>query len=164
MDIGKAFMDSWNTYIKNFIIILLAGIVSAILGILVCPFVGFQMMFVKAKRGAAVSFNDVFAPFTKFINLFFGAIWMGIILLALYIPAVLCFYLSWNAVGGILAVVAVLAAIYLAVGWMFALLIIHDKGTSINAGMKASRAMVSKGNWWMHLLLLVSGRYRRRDR
>lgn len=155
MDIGKAFVDSWNTYIKNFIIIILAGIISAILGFLIAPLVGFQMMFVKAKRGGAVSFNDVFAPFSRFLSVFFGAIWIAVILALAFAPAAICFYLGWNAAGGILAFAAVLLDIYLGTSWIFALLFIYDKGLSINAGMKASRALVTKNNWWMHFLLLV---------
>ncbi|MBU1866875.1 MAG: hypothetical protein KKD13_00155, partial [Candidatus Margulisbacteria bacterium] len=61
MDIGKAFVDAWNTYTKNLIVIILAAIVSSILWYLIVPMVGFQMMFVKAKRGEGVSFNEVFS-------------------------------------------------------------------------------------------------------
>ena len=155
MDIGKAFVDSWNIYIKNFIIILLAGIVSSILGILVAPYVGFQMMFIKGKRGSGISFNDVFAPFSKFLSLFFGAIWIGIILLLALIPAVICFYMQWNLIGGILMLAGILLDIYLGVSWMFALLLVYDKNLSINDALKASKEIVSKNNWWMHLLLLI---------
>ncbi|MFA4967764.1 MAG: hypothetical protein WC624_06060 [Candidatus Margulisiibacteriota bacterium] len=155
MDIGKAFVDSWNAYIKNFIIIILAGIVSSILSILIAPTVGLQMMFVKAKRGEAVSFNDIFAPFSKFVNLFFGAIWIGIILMLAMVPAGICFYFNWGMVGGILMLAAIILDIYLGVSWMFSLLLIYDKGLSINDGLKASKELVAKNNWWMHLLLLV---------
>lgn len=155
MDIGKAFVDSWNIYVKNIIIIILAGVISSILGILVAPLVGFQMMFVKAKRGNPVSFNDVFAAFSAFINLFFGAIWIGIILTLMYIPMGICFYLGWNAIGFLFLIAAVLVDIYLGVNWMFALLLIYDKGLSIGAGMKASRELVAKNNWWLHLVLLI---------
>ena len=58
MDIGKAFVDAWNSYTKNFVILILAAIVSSILGFLIAPMVGFQMMFVKAKRGEGV-FMDI---------------------------------------------------------------------------------------------------------
>ncbi|MDD5382785.1 MAG: hypothetical protein PHH60_03925, partial [Candidatus Margulisbacteria bacterium] len=29
------------------------------------------------------------------------------------------------------------------------------KGLSINAGLAASRALVTKNNWWLHFLLVV---------
>ncbi|MFA4906366.1 MAG: hypothetical protein WC645_07675 [Candidatus Margulisiibacteriota bacterium] len=155
MDIGKAFTDSFNIYIKNFIIILLASIVSSILGFLICPLVGFQMMFVKAKRGGAIAFNDVFAPFSKFINIALGAAWIAILLALTFVPSVICFYLGWNLVGSLLAVAAILLAIYLGVSWMFALLLIYDKGLSVNQGLKASRELVAKNNFWMHLVLVI---------
>lgn len=155
MDIGKAFVDSWNIYIKNFIIILLAGIVATILSILVAPLIGFYMMFVKAKRGASISFNDVFGQFGKFVPLFFGAIWIAILCGLCLAPGIICLVMGWNTIGGILLFLGVLAVIYLAVCWMYALYIIADKGLGINASLAASRALVTKNNWWMHLLLLI---------
>ncbi|HTY13015.1 MAG TPA: hypothetical protein VMD02_02375 [Candidatus Omnitrophota bacterium] len=155
MDIGKAFVDSWNVYIKNFIIIFLAGIVASILGFLVAPYIGAMTMFVKAKKGGSIGFGDVFAPFSKFINLFFGAIWIGILLMLCWLPAVVCFYLSWNAIGMILSLAALIADIYLGVCWMYSLLMVYDKGISVNDSLKASRELVTKNNFWMHLLLLI---------
>jgi len=155
MDIGKAFVDSWNNYVKNIVIIILAGIVSSIIGILVAPLVGFQMMFVKAKRGQPVAFNDVVAPFSCFVNLFFGAILIGLILTLMFAPMGICFYLGWNAIGFLFLLAAILIDIYLGVCWMFALLLIYDKGLSIIEGMKASRELVTKNNWWLHLVLVI---------
>lgn len=156
MDIGKAFVDSWNIYIKNFIIILLAGIVASILSILVAPLVGFYMMFVKAKRGVAISFNDVFGQFGKFVPLFFGAIWIGILMLLILAPGIVVLSMGWNnTIGGLLLAIGILADIYLGVCWMYALYIIADKGLGINASLSASRALVTKNNWWMHLLLMI---------
>ena len=155
MDIGKAFIDAWSIYIKNFVILVLAGIVAAILSILVAPMVGFQMMFVKAKRGEQIAFNDIFAPFKSFVNLFFGAVWIGILVFLMLLPGIICLNMGWNAVGGVLLFLGILAAIYFGISWIFALLLIYDKGLSINNGMKASRALVQKNNWWMHLLLII---------
>ncbi|MCX5726104.1 MAG: glycerophosphoryl diester phosphodiesterase membrane domain-containing protein [Candidatus Saganbacteria bacterium] len=155
MDISKAFVNSWNTYVKNFIVIILASIVAMLLSILVAPLIGFQMMFVKAKRGSSINFNDIFAPFSCFLPLFLGAIWIGILLALAFIPAVICFYLKWNAIGAILMIAAWIFDIYLGVNWMFALLLVYDKKMKIGEAMKASQAMVSKNNWWMHLVLLI---------
>jgi len=155
MDIGKAFKDSFNIYVKNFIIILLAGIVSSLLGFLIAPLVGFQMMFVKAQRGGSVAFNDVFAPFSKFINLALGALWISIVIALCFVPSIVCFYFNWNLVGALLIVAAILLVIYLGVSWMFALLMIYDKGLSIGQGLKASRELVAKNNFWMHLVLVI---------
>ena len=155
MNIGKAFTDSWNVYIKNFIVIFLAGIVASILSILVAPYIGFMLMFASAKKGGTIGFGDVFAPFSKFVNLFFGAIWIGILLMLCWLPSIICFYLGWNTIGMILSLEAIIADLYLGVCWMFSLLMVYDKGLSINDSLKASRELVTKNNFWMHLLLLI---------
>jgi hypothetical protein len=155
MDIGKAFSDSWNTYLKNFIIIFLAGIVSAILGILIAPMVGLQMMFVKAKRGGAVAFGDVFAPFSKFLSLVLAILFFGLVMVGFMIPSVICFYFNWPMIGSIFMLLAVLAELYLGVCWMFSLMLIYDKGLAVMDSLKTSREIVLKNNWWMHLLLVI---------
>lgn len=165
MDIGKAFVDSWNIYIKNFIIVILAALVAGLLsvitlGILAIPLIiGFQMMFVNAKRGKTIVFNDVFAPLGNFFRLFFGAIWLAILALLPLLPGIICLVMNWNRnwnrIGWLLVAAGILAAIYLGVNWLFALLLVQDKGLSINAALKASREMISKNNWWLHLLLLI---------
>ena len=155
MDIGKAFVESWNIYIKNFIIILLASIVSTLLGFLIAPTIGLQYMFVKAKRGNAVAFNDVFAPFGRFFSVFFGGILIGVLILLCFVPAMVCSYLNWNTLAGILAALGAVAVVYLGVCWIFSLMLVYDKGLSIIDGLKTSRAMVTKNGWWLHFLLLV---------
>jgi hypothetical protein len=160
MDIGKAFVDSWNIYVKNFIILILALLVAGVLGIitlgiLAIPlFVGFQMMFVNAKRGKAIAFNDVFAPIGNFFKLVGAVLWMAILILLALLPGIICLMMNWNTIGGILLAAGILFDIYLGVNWMFALLLIQDKGLSISSALKASKELVGKNNWWMHLLLV----------
>jgi uncharacterized membrane protein len=74
---------------------------------------------------------------------------------ALYLPSFLCFYLNWGALGGLLMFAAVLVTIYLGVCWMFSLLLVVDKNMKAMDAIKASREMVVKNNWWLHLLLGV---------
>jgi uncharacterized membrane protein len=142
MDIVKPFKDAWEIYIKNFIVIILAAIIVGILsvitlGILAIPLhVGLLMLFVKAKRGASVVLNDIFAPISKFVTLLFGGSWISILVaigLVLLILPGLC-WLSW---------------------WMYALLFIYDKGLGIGAGMRASKEIVRKNNLWLHLVFLL---------
>ncbi len=155
MDIGKAFTDTWDIYVKNFVNIILAGIVAMILSILVVPMVGFQMMFVKAKRGGAPVLNDVFVPFGKFLDLLLGALCIGIVLFLAIVPSMLFYLLNWNFLGMILLLGGIALDIYLGVSWMFALLLIYDKGLSIGDSLKASKELVAKNNFWMHLLLVI---------
>jgi uncharacterized membrane protein len=142
MDIVKAFKDAWNVYVKNFFTIFLSSVAVLILsvvtlGILYIPLmVGLQMLFVKAKRGQEISLNDIFSPIKRFFALFFGSIWIGILIiigLILFIVPGLC-WASW---------------------WMYALLFIFDKEMKIGEGMRASKEVIRRNNLWMHLLLLV---------
>lgn len=142
MDIVKAFKDAFDIYIKNFIVIILATLVAIALGmltlgILYIPLlVGVQMLFVKAKRGKPLVFNEIFSPIKRFFAIFFGSIWIGILvvigLILLIVPGLI--WASW---------------------WMFALLFIVDKGMGIGAGMAASKEIVRKNNLWLHLLLII---------
>ena len=144
MDIVKAFTDAWDIFSKNFVMYGLATLVVVILGmatigILYIPLiVGLQMMFVKAKRGEKVILHDLFNPFKHFFDLFFGSIWIAILVLlglCLLIVPGLCFA-AW---------------------WMYAPLFIADKGKHIGQAMRASKEMVRGKNLWTHLLLLVLG-------
>ncbi|MCU0641482.1 MAG: hypothetical protein MUC35_05280 [Candidatus Margulisbacteria bacterium] len=155
MDIGKAFVDSWTIYIKNFIVILLAGIIAALLGWLIAPTIGLQFMFVKAKRGGAVVFNDVFAPFGKFFPLLGAALLICLLFGLSFVPAVVCFNYGWNLIGGLFMAAAVIGVVYYGVCWLFALMLIYDKGVPIVESLKASRALVVKNGWWQHFLLLI---------
>ncbi len=148
-------------YTKNFVTLILALLVAGILsiitlGILAIPlFIGFQMIFVKIKRGEAAQLNEIFSPLKNFFKLLFGALWMGIIEAAVLIPGILCLYFQLNVLGGILLVAGILLDIYFGVTWMFALLLMYDKGLSINQGLKTSMSLVLKNNFWMHLLLVI---------
>ena len=142
MDIVKPFKDAWEIYIKNFLTILLATLITIILGmitlgILILPLVvGLQMLFVKAKRGQPIALNDIFAPIKRISAIYFSGIWICILvaigLILLIVPG-LC-WASW---------------------WMYSLLFIFDKGLGIGAGMRASKEIVRKNNLWMHLILIL---------
>lgn len=161
MDIGKAFVDSWNVYIRNFILVILAFLLVLIitiitLGILSVPvFVGFQMMFVKAKRLETVSINELFAPIKNYFKLIFAVMAMGLIGFLLIVPSLICYYFNWNALTGALLLAAIIINVYLCVSWMFSLLLIQDKGLSIKQAFKISRELVSKNNFLMHFLLIL---------
>jgi len=142
MDIVKAFTDAFNIYIKNFIIIILATLVAMVLGmftlgLLYLPLlVGVQMLFVKAKRGQPLVFAEIFSPIKRFFALFFGSIWMAILviigIILLIVPGLI--WASW---------------------WIFMMLFIFDKQMGIGAAMRASKDVVRKNNVWLHLLLII---------
>ncbi|MBI5701314.1 hypothetical protein HZC34_05680 [Candidatus Saganbacteria bacterium] len=161
MNIGKAFGDSWGIFTKNLITIILAFIVVGVLGILTLGilllplFVGFQMMFVKAKRGEQISLNDVFSQIKNFWRFLLCVIIIGLTCSIFFLVSALFFNFGYNLVGGILVALGIITAIYFGVSWMFAFLIIADKGMPAIDSLKASKMIVSKNNFFMHLLMLI---------
>jgi len=104
MDIGKAFNDAWSIYSKNAITIILSFLVTAILsiitiGILATPlFTGFQMLFVKAKRGEAVELKNIFDPLKNFLNLIIAGLIVFVIVVLIYIIPMLFYrYIGKNS-------------------------------------------------------------------
>src|SRR3989338_3092764 len=141
MNIGKPFVDSWNIYIKNLGTILIGLIILIILsvitlGVLYIPLlIGLQILFVKAKRGQAITANEVLAPVSRYFSLSFGSICICFLvlfgLLLLIVPGLA--WASW---------------------WMFAALIMYDKNAHIEEGMRLSKEIVRKNGTWWHLLFL----------
>jgi hypothetical protein len=142
MNIGKPFVDSWNIYIKNlgtifiaFIILIILTVVT--LGTLYIPLlIGLQMLFVKAKRGEAITSNEVLAPVGRYFSLTFGSLGICLLvltgLLLLVVPG-----LAWSA------------------WWMYAALLMYDKKMHIEDGMRTSKELVRKNGTWWHLLFLI---------
>lgn len=161
MDIIKSFTDAWNIYVKNFILIILAFIVAHLLGaitfgILMMPLmVGFQMLFIRAKRGEAISLSDLFTPFKHYFRIVFGALAITVFLALGLAPALICLNFNWNLAGAILLTLGILVDVYLMVSFLFTLLLINDKGLSIKNGLKMSREIVAKNNFWLHCLLII---------
>ncbi|MBI5701315.1 hypothetical protein HZC34_05685 [Candidatus Saganbacteria bacterium] len=79
MDIGKAFIDAWEVYKKNYIVLILSYLTFLILsvltlGVLAIPLsVGFKMMYAKASRGQDIVFNDIFLQMKNFMPHGFNA-------------------------------------------------------------------------------------------
>ena len=143
MDVVKPFKDSWEIYSKNFITIFLS-LIGAIalscitLGILMMPLlVGFMMQFVKAKRGQAIAFNDIFEPIgAKYWPLTLAGLWTGLLTsfgFALLILPGLC----WSA------------------WWLYTYYFIADKNLGIGAAMRASKDLVRKNDIWMHIVFII---------
>lgn len=167
MDIGKAFTDAWNIYLKNFWTIFLANLVAVLLsiitlGILFPPLsIGLQSLFLKAKRGEPFVLHDIFGPMARFWPLtgatayYFLVILMAILLPCLGVLALLIWPGWMTGLAAFLAIVL----FFLSFGWMtwylFMFLLIYDKKMRVSEAMAASKALVRKNNVWLHLLLLL---------
>jgi hypothetical protein len=142
MNLSKPFVDSWSIFVKHLGTILIGLIIVIILSVITCfvllipLLVGFQMLFVKAKRGQQISANDVLAPIGRYFSLSFGIMGIGILV----------------GFGLCLLIVPGLA---LASWWMYALLYMYDRHMHIEDAMKSSKDVVRKSGTWWHLLFLV---------
>lgn len=142
MNLSKPFVDAWNIYVKHLGTILIGLIIAIVLSVvslftLLIPLVvGFQMLFVKAKRGEQISANDVLAPIGRYFSLAFGSLGIGMLILfglcLLIVPGLT--WMSW---------------------WMYAALYMYDRSMHIEDAMKSSKEVVRKGGTWWHLLFLV---------
>ncbi len=161
MNIIKSFNDSWSIYTKNFITLVLAFILVILIsvftfGILAIPLmVGYQMMFLKAKRGESFSTNIIFSQFKKYFRLIFASLLIGIIEVAAFIPALLLLNMDMSTLGNIFFVLGLLFDIFIGVSFIFALLLIADKDLKVRNSLKTSMDLVLKNNFWMHLVLIV---------
>ena len=157
MTIVNAFKDSAMIYFKNFILVFISGIVALLLSPLVAPVIGFQMIFVRIKRGERASFKDLFLPFRNFPSLFCSMIWFYLITVLLTTPSYFLSYLRIFLPSQILLIVCLMALLYLFALWMFTQLLIFDKDTSIETATKLSWERVTRNNSGMHVLLLIAG-------
>ena len=155
MNIGKIFGDTWSIYSKNFFVLTLAGIVALLLCWLLVPIVGFQMMFVKAKRGETIVFKDMFSCFGEFWSLLLISSWMFLpILITLFVSTILI-ALNLVVVGIVNCLFGfIISCFYFAVIWIYALLIGADKKLAAQQCLAASKKMVRDNGFWPHLFFL----------
>jgi hypothetical protein len=129
---------------------------------------GLYRLFLKLHRGEPAEFGDAFSTFsTSFLPLFlFGLVQAVLTVLAMLPGYVLVFMGSMFAqrsealtvVFSILGFLLILPpAIYLAVSWLFAPLLIVDKGLDFWPAMETSRKIAAKHFFGMFGILFVGG-------
>ena len=153
VDIGDCFSRSWNLVKDNFWLLVGAtALISVIsLGMHFIPVLGhaagvlfgfllwggLDLLFLKRLRGQPGETGDVFAGF----GLAFGQLMLGSVVA--------------HVLTGIGLLLCILPGIYLLVAWwMFAPLLIIDKGLQFWPAMELSRKVVNK-HWWPCFGLLV---------
>lgn len=111
MDIGKNIQQSIDLYLKNFVVLFLAGLVVAVLstftiGILAGPMIaGFLVLCFKLLRGEKGDFNDIFSQFNKFVPTFLLVLMMAVVWIVMMI-------IGFIPVLGILCQIAVGPALF----------------------------------------------------
>jgi len=153
VDIGDCFSRSWNLVKDNFWLLVGAtALISVIsLGMQFIPVLGhaagvlfgfllwggLDLLFLKRLRGQPAEAGDVFAGF----GLAFGQLMLGSVVA--------------HVLTGIGLLLCILPGIYLLVAWwMFAPLLIIDKGLEFWPAMELSRKVVNK-HWWACFGLLI---------
>lgn len=89
---------------------------------------GYVFLFLRHARGEKVVFDDLFSLDSRWISFAF----VGLIKGVLIILGLICF---------------IVPGVYLAVRWMFAEILVVDKGMKPMEALRASSAM-TKGHWW----------------
>src|SRR3989440_5086954 len=153
VDIGDCFSRSWNLVKDNFWLLVGAtALISVIsLGVQFIPVLGhaagvlfgfllwggLDLLFLKRLRGQPAEASDMFAGF----GLAFGQLMLGSVVA--------------HVLTGIGLLLCILPGIYLLVAWwMFAPLLIIDKGLEFWPAMELSRKVVNK-HWWACFGLFV---------
>lgn len=152
LQIGHCVGRGWNLVMSNFaltagasaLVFLLSAAVGAVpFGTLLLKCVlagGLQWMFLKLIRGQKAEFGDAFAGFSL---AFAPLLVLSLVSQLLTLVGFLC---------------CILPGIYLLVGWMFASLLVMDKGLDFWPAMEVSRKVVTH-HWWqlfgLCLLLFV---------
>jgi hypothetical protein len=143
-DIGRCFNDAIEVYKQNVLILALAAFLSTIiiiftLLILAAPISGgYIYMLLKAMRrpDKKVELSDMFSMFKMFWPLF------GLFLLQTLL----------TLAGFILLIIP---GIFLSTVWMFSMLVMVDKNTSIKPSLKISWDTVMKNGFWLNFALGV---------
>jgi len=142
MDIGRHFLAAWEIYTKNFVTMVVSmGIVFVLsfvtIGIMVPVLVpAYQMMFLRLKRGEAVTTNDLFLYVNKF-----GRLFITFIIIA-----------GLTFVGTIFLVVP---GMMIATLFMYSLLLIAEDDLSIMEALQKSSDIVIARGFWIHILFFL---------
>jgi hypothetical protein len=121
MDMGKNIQQSFDLYFKNFVTLLVAGLIAGLLsmvtlGILAGPLVGGLLVLgLKLLRGEKGEFNEIFAHFDQFLPTFLlTLLFLGVNLVLGIIGAIPLIGWAIKLVAGPLAVLAY----FLSIGFM----------------------------------------------
>jgi ABC-type amino acid transport system permease subunit len=142
MKIDQFIKDSWDIYVQNILNIVLAVLIAIVLSVftlgILFPvlYTGVAMMFVRAKRGETLNYNDVF----KYMNKWLTLLGLCSVILVCVITGLVFFILPGLLIASI---------------WMFAGLLVVDKGLGVFEALGKSKDIVMKNNIWMHLVLIL---------
>lgn len=182
--IGEIIGRAWQLVSSNFglaigatVVVLLcmviAGVIpclGAIIGLVINPVLmgGLYRLFLKMHRQEPAEFGDAFSTFsTSFLPLFLFGLVQAVLTVVAMIPGYALIFMGTlfaERSEGITVVVSLLGlllilppAIYLGVSWMFASLLIVDKGLDFWPAMELSRKIAAKHFFSMFGVLFLGG-------
>lgn len=121
---------------------------------------GLYFLFMLLLRGQPAALGDAFGGFSRaFVPLMLLSLVMTLLQIAAALPAVLAFLsiaFQWmpTAVGLVVGLVLLLPLIYLVVCWIFAPMLVVDRGMDFWPAMELSRKMVTR-HWLLVFVFLV---------
>ena len=176
MDIGKALKDSWELFAKDALALIVASLITVLLGtlslgIVLVPLVAglYLMVMRRVREGRPAEIGDVFACFDRF-GAYFVAFLMFLAIgfafaVVLAAPVVLAIVAGVDHVTGLLVLgilmsLVVLACeialgLYLGTIWLYVLPLMIDRRVGVIDGMRESRRLVSEKGFWITLALYL---------
>jgi len=143
MDFNKIFKYSWELFVKDIVALIVGGLLAGILGmitlgVLIGPLYGglVKMVIRRIREKRPAEIGDVFSAMDQFGTLFITTLVLGI---AILIGTMLC----------------IIPGLLLGTIWMYVFVFIIDKKMGMGEAMSASRALVSRVGFGMHLVMLL---------
>jgi len=139
MDVGRVFEDGWKLFVKDAGALIVGALLVALLsvvtiGILAGPMIGgyYLMVSRRVREGRPAEIGDVFSAFDRFGSLFIATLVIVILV----------------AIG---LVFLILPGLMLAAIWLYVPLFIVDQKMSFGDAMSASRELVTRNGFWLHV-------------
>jgi len=139
MDIGRIFEDAWKLFVKDVGPLIVGALLVALLsvvtiGILAGPLMGgyYLMVSRRIREGRPAEIGDVFSAFDRF-----GSLFIAVLVIAILVAIGLVFL--------------ILPGLMLAAIWLYVPLFIVDQKMSFGEAMAASRELVTKNGFWLHV-------------
>ncbi len=172
MDIGRILKDSWAIFVKDWVVLIVAALITVVLSIftlfiLTIPLIaGLYLMIVRRVReGRKAEVGDVFGCFDRIgayllaFLVFLGIALCFAVVIGLPLGLLVIHNTGARAFGGFLTVLAVLAAtvvgVYLETVWVYWTILMVDRRLSVIEALKESRVIVTRSGFWMTFLVVL---------
>ena len=171
MDVGRILKDSWTIFVRDWVALVVASLITLVLGgltlgILYVPLLaGIDLMILRRVReGRPAQVGDVFGCFDRlgaYIVAYLLFLAFALAAAAVVLPPFLLLVVGHSgarALGFVLFGLALFAAAavgaYLATVWVYWTLLMVDRRRSVIEALKESRAIVTRSGFWMTLLVI----------